>query len=128
MARQIQMSAVPHDFDSLTERFALDIAGFMRPAREVGGDFYDVFEVGERGVAFVIGDVSGKGVPAALFMMRAQSLLRQYLLETDDLGTAFTLANRQLCERNDAMLFVTAFACVVDAATGEVRFANARQA
>lgn len=125
VARQIQMSAVPHDFDSLTERFALDIAGFMRPAREVGGDFYDVFEVGERGVAFVIGDVSGKGVPAALFMMRAQSLLRQYLLETDDLGTAFTLANRQLCERNDAMLFVTAFACVVDTATGEVRYANA---
>ena len=125
VARQIQMSAVPHDFDSLTERFALDIAGFMRPAREVGGDFYDVFEVGERGVAFVIGDVSGKGVPAALFMMRAQSLLRQYLLETDALGTAFTLANRQLCERNDAMLFVTAFACVVDTATGEVRYANA---
>lgn len=125
VARQIQMSAVPHDFDSLTERFALDIAGFMRPAREVGGDFYDVFEVGERGVAFVIGDVSGKGVPAALFMMRAQSLLRQYLLETDDLGTAFTLANRQLCERNDAMLFVAAFACVVDTATGEVRYANA---
>ena len=125
VARQIQMSAVPHDFDSLTERFALDIAGFMRPAREVGGDFYDVFEVGERGVAFVIGDVSGKGVPAALFMMRAQSLLRQFLLETDDLGTAFTLANCQLCERNDAMLFVTAFACVVDTATGEVRFANA---
>lgn len=125
VARQIQMSAVPHDFDSLTERFALDIAGFMRPAREVGGDFYDVFEVGERGVAFAIGDVSGKGVPAALFMMRAQSLLRQFLLETDDLGTAFTLANCQLCERNDAMLFVTAFACVVDTATGEVRFANA---
>lgn len=125
VARQIQMSAVPHDFDSLTERFALDIAGFMRPAREVGGDFYDVFEVGERGVAFVIGDVSGKGVPAALFMMRAQSLLRQYLLETDDLGTAFTLANRQLCERNDAMLFVAAFACVVNTATGEVRYANA---
>ena len=125
VAKQIQMSAVPHDFDSLTERFALDIAGFMRPAREVGGDFYDVFEVGERGVAFVIGDVSGKGVPAALFMMRAQSLLRQFLLETDDLGTAFTLANRQRCERNDAMLFVTAFACVVDTATGEVRFANA---
>ena len=125
VAQQIQMSAVPHNFDSFTERFALDIAGFMRPAREVGGDFYDVFEAGERGVAFVIGDVSGKGVPAALFMMRAQSLLRQYLLETDDLGTAFTLANRQLCERNDAMLFVTAFACVVDTATGVVRFANA---
>lgn len=125
VAKQIQMSAVPHDFDSFTERFALDIAGFMRPAREVGGDFYDVFEVGEHGVAFVVGDVSGKGVPAALFMMRAQSLLRQYLLETEDLGTAFTLANRQLCERNDAMLFVTAFACVVDTATGEVRYANA---
>lgn len=58
-------------------------------------------------------------------MMRAQSLLRQYLSETEDLGTAFTLANRQLCERNDAMLFVTAFACVVDTTTGEVRYANA---
>ncbi len=125
IAAQIQMGAVPHDFSSFTERFALDIAGYMRPAREVGGDFYDAFEVGEHGVAFVIGDVSGKGVPAALFMMRAQSLLRQYLLEADDLGTAFTLANRQLCERNDAMLFVTAFACVVDTATGEVRYANA---
>ncbi len=125
IAAQIQMGAVPHDFSSFTERFSLDIAGFMRPAREVGGDFYDAFEVGEHGVAFVIGDVSGKGVPAALFMMRALSLLRQYLLEADDLGTAFTLANRQLCERNDAMLFVTAFACVVDTATGEVRYANA---
>lgn len=125
IAAQIQMGAVPHDFSSLTERFSLDIAGTMRPAREVGGDFYDAFEVGEHGVAFVIGDVSGKGVPAALFMMRAQSLLRQYLLETDDLGTAFTLANRQLCERNDAMLFVTAFACVVDTETGAVRYANA---
>ena len=125
IAAQIQASAVPRDFSSFTERFALDIAGTMRPAREVGGDFYDAFEVGEHGVAFVIGDVSGKGVPAALFMMRAQSLLRQYLLETDDLGTAFTLANRQLCERNDAMLFVTAFACVVDTETGVVRYANA---
>ncbi len=125
IAAQIQMGAVPHDFSSLTERFSLDIAGTMRPAREVGGDFYDAFEVGEHGVAFVIGDVSGKGVPAALFMMRAQSLLRQYLLETDDLGTAFTLANRQLCERNDAVLFVTAFACVVDTETGAVRYANA---
>lgn len=125
IARQIQLSAVPHDFNSLTERFGLDIAGSMRPAREVGGDFYDVFETGEHGVAFIIGDVSGKGVPAALFMMRAQSLLKQYLLETDDLGVAFTLANRQLCERNDTLLFVTAFACVIDTSTGLVRYANA---
>lgn len=125
IARQIQLGAVPHDFGGFTERFSLDIAGFMRPALEVGGDFYDAFEVGKHRMAFIIGDVSGKGVPAALFMMRAQSLLRQYLLETDDLGTAFTLANQQLCERNDALLFVTAFACVIDTSTGLLRYTNA---
>ena len=109
-----------------TNKMRRDMVGFIERLYSVTAERQRT--AAELDVAFVIGDVSGKGVPAALFMMRAQSLLRQYLLETDDLGTAFTLANRQLCERNDAMLFVTAFACVVDTATGEVRFANARQA
>ena len=125
IAREIQLSAVPHDFSELRERFGLDVSGFMRPAREVGGDFYDVFEAGEGKVAFVVGDVSGKGVPASLFMMRAQGLIRTCILSHDDLGTALAAANDGLCERNDAMLFVTAFICVLDTATGVLRYANA---
>ncbi|MBW3094228.1 SpoIIE family protein phosphatase [Bifidobacterium sp. 64T4] len=125
VARQIQLGSVPHDFTAFNQRFGLDIGGVIRPAREVGGDFYDVFDVDSHDVAFVIGDVSGKGVPAALFMMRAQSLIRQHVMENRDLGTALTLVNRRLCERNDAMLFVTAFICVLDTSTGEVRYVNA---
>lgn len=94
IARRIQMGAVPHDFLPFKEHYRLDVDAFMRPALEVGGDFYDVFDAGEGRVGFVIGDVSGKGVPAALFMMRAQSLIKEHVLASDDLGTAMTLANR----------------------------------
>lgn len=131
VARQIQMSAVPHDFDSLTERFALDIAGFMRPAREVGGDFYDFFLIGdacdaESGkLGFVVADVSGKGVPAALFMMAAKTAIRGYMESGMELGEAFENANRKLCAGNDSAMFVTAFAGVLDYATGSIAYVNA---
>jgi serine phosphatase RsbU (regulator of sigma subunit)/anti-sigma regulatory factor (Ser/Thr protein kinase) len=125
IAAQIQTGVVPKDFEAFTEGLPLDISGYMRPAREVGGDFYDVFGVNECEIAFVIGDVSGKGVPAALFMMRAQSLLRQCITQANDLGSAFSQANDQLCDRNDAVLFVTAFACVFNAETGAMRYVNA---
>lgn len=125
VARRIQLAAVPHDFSGLIESSGVDIAGSMRPARMVGGDFYDVFEAGEGRIAFVVGDVSGKGVPAALFMMRAQGLLREQIQAGEDMGTAFTAVNKLLCERNDENLFVTAFACVLDCTTGHVAFANA---
>lgn len=125
VARRIQLAAVPHDFSSLIGASGVDIAGFMRPARMVGGDFYDVFEAGEGRIAFVVGDVSGKGVPAALFMMRAQGLLREQIQTCEDMGAAFTAVNKLLCERNDENLFVTAFACVLDCETGHVVFANA---
>lgn len=125
IARRIQMGAVPCDFTEITKRFGLEADAVMHAAREVGGDFYDVFQADEHEVAFVIGDVSGKGVPAALFMMRAQSLIKQHILTSANLGEAFTRANAALCEGNDAMLFVTAFACVVNAETGLVRTVNA---
>lgn len=124
IARNIQASAIPHDFVAQTAH-GLAVDGFMRPAREVGGDFYDVFDVGEDATAFVVGDVSGKGVPAALFMMRAQGLLHSCVMAERDLGVALAEANRGLCENNDAMLFVTAFACVLDRRTGMLSFANA---
>ena len=125
VASTIQNGAVPHDFSYFSSRYQLDIAGFMRTAKEVGGDFYDVFDVGSHSVCFVIADVSGKGVPAALFMMRALSEIREQIRQNDDLGSAFTLANRALCEHNEASLFVTAFACVLDTQTGAVTYVNA---
>lgn len=125
IARRIQAGAVPRNFAEITQRFGLESDAVMKPAREVGGDFYDVFQVGSNEVAFVIGDVSGKGVPAALFMMRAQSLIKQHILTCGDLGRAFSCANDALCEGNDAFLFVTAFACVVNTETGHARMVNA---
>lgn len=125
IAREIQLSAVPHSFAS-QEALGLKVAGFMRPAREVGGDFYDVFDIDADRCALVVGDVSGKGVPASLFMMRSQGLIRSCVLASpNDLGAALAAANNAICERNDAMLFVTAFVCVFDRATGTLSFANA---
>jgi serine phosphatase RsbU (regulator of sigma subunit)/anti-sigma regulatory factor (Ser/Thr protein kinase) len=125
IAQQIQLGSVPHDFTAFRWKFGLDIGSVIRPAKQVGGDFYDVFNVGAHDIAFIIGDVSGKGIPAALFMMRAQTLIRQQLSECADLGTAITLVNRKLCERNESLLFVTAFVCVLNTTTGEVRYVNA---
>ena len=125
IASSIQASTVPSDFSSFIERYHLDIAATLQPAREVGGDFYDVFDAGEHRVGFIIADVSGKGVPAALFMMRALTEIREQMIFRGDVGEALTLANQTLCEHNDALLFVTAFACVLDTQTGRVQYANA---
>lgn len=125
IASNIQASTVPHDFDSFVERYHLDVSSMLRPAKEVGGDFYDVFDAAEHKVGFIVADVSGKGVPAALFMMRALAEIREQMTFRGDVGEAMTLANRKLCEHNDTMLFVTAFACVLDTQTGRVEYANA---
>ena len=125
IASNIQSSTVPSDFSSFIERYHLDIAATLQPAREVGGDFYDVFDAGEHRVGFIVADVSGKGVPAALFMMRALTEIREQMIFRGDVGEALTLANQTLCEHNDALLFVTAFACVLDTQTGRVQYANA---
>lgn len=124
IARDIQASAVPHDFAAYA-RLGLELDGFMRPAREVGGDFYDVFALDDDRVGLVIGDVSGKGVPAALFMMRALGIIRSCMVATDDVGAALGEANDRLVERNDALLFVTVFACVLDRRSGVLAYANA---
>ena len=98
----------------------------MQPAREVGGDFYDFFLIGdacdaESGkLGFVVADVSGKGVPAALFMMAAKTAIRGYMESGMELGEAFENANRKLCAGNDSAMFVTAFAGVLDIALEEL--------
>lgn len=103
----------------------------MQPAREVGGDFYDFFLIGdacnaESGkLGFVVADVSGKGVPAALFMMAAKTAIRGYMESGMELGEAFENANRKLCAGNDFAMFLTAFAGVLDYATGTIAYVNA---
>lgn len=125
IARTIQTGAVPHDFSELARRNHLDVDATMMPAREVGGDFYDAIALGEGVAAFFIADVSGKGMAAALFMMRAQSLMRQTLMLVRDPGRALEICNRHLCQSNDASLFVTAFVCLLDTRTGALSYANA---
>lgn len=125
VAARIQLSSLPHDFGGLVAGFSLDVDAVMRPAREVGGDFYDVFAVDDRRVCALVADVSDKGVPAALFMMRAMAELRACVTPDADLGEAFSRTNDRLCENNEAMLFVTALAVVVDVVAGEVVYCNA---
>lgn len=103
----------------------------MQPAREVGGDFYDFFLIGDEcdaksgKLGFVVADVSGKGVPAALFMMAAKTAIRGYMESGMELDEAFENANRKLCAGNDSAMFVTAFAGVLDYATGTIAYVNA---
>lgn len=125
VAASIQLSSLPHNFDNLAAGFLLDVDAVMRPAREVGGDFYDVFAVDDRRVCALVADVSDKGVPAALFMMRAMAELRACVTPETSLGEAFSRINDRLCENNEAMLFVTALAVVVDVVAGEVSYCNA---
>ena len=97
----------------------------MDPAKEVGGDFYDFFMVDEHHLAIVMADVSGKGVPAALFMVIGKTLIKDHTVPGKDLGEVFKEVNRLLCESNSEGLFITAFEGVLDLVTGEFRFVNA---
>ncbi len=130
-AKAIQESALPSVFPPYPDIIKFDVYASMKAAREVGGDFYDFFLVGddcnadEGKLGFVIADVSGKGVPAALFMMKAMTQLRDYLKVGMEIGEAVENANRQLCEGNDKGMFVTVWAGVLDYATGKVDFVNA---
>ena len=97
----------------------------MTPAREVGGDFYDFFLTDENTVAFLVADVSGKGIPGALFMMAAKAELDNFLKTGVDVDEAVKRSNERLCEGNDADMFVTAWVGKLDYRTGTVTFVNA---
>ena len=130
-AKAIQESALPRIFPPYPSIMRFDIYAIMDAAREVGGDFYDFFLIGEDSdtnggkLGFVVADVSGKGVPAALFMMQAKTQLRDYLMSGMEPGEAVENANRQLCDGNDAGMFVTAWVGILDYATGHVSYVNA---
>ncbi len=122
-AYTIQDSALPKNFTFPRNDF--ELYATMDPAKEVGGDFYDFFLLGENRLAMVIADVSGKGIPAALFMMRAKTAIRG-LAETGSApAEVLYRANNALCEGNDAEMFVTVWLGIIDLTTGVMRCANA---
>lgn len=124
IAAKIQLGLLPRDFERYAEN-KTDIYADMLPARAVGGDFYDIFDIGNNRTALVIGDVSGKGVPAAMFMAMAKMVIEMYLAEAGDVAETLTLANKYICAHNDADMFLTAFVAVYDNESGELTFANA---
>ena len=126
MAKSIQTNALPSRFPpypNLQDR--IDIFARMITAKEVGGDFYDFYFAGSKKLALVIADVSGKGIPAALFMMRAKATIQSHLKSGLGIVEAVETANHRLAKDNDANMFVTAWIGVVDLATGEIEFVNA---
>ena len=125
VAAHIQASMLPGVFPAFPDRTEFDIYATMDPAKEVGGDFYDFFMVDERHLAIVMADVSGKGVPAALFMVIGKTLIKDHTTPDRDLGKVFTEVNNLLCEANSEGLFITAFEGVLDLVTGEFTYVNA---
>lgn len=125
MARDIQTSALPQTFPAFPDRTEFDLYASMTPAKEVGGDFYDFFPVDSDHMALLIADVSGKGIPAALFMMASRTVIRNELMGGCDPATALQRANLQLCEHNDSGMFVTVWLGVVEISTGKGLACNA---
>ena len=125
VAKHIQASMLPCIFPAFPDRSEIDIYATMEPAKEVGGDFYDFFMVDDRHLAIVMADVSGKGVPAALFMVIGKTLIKDHTTPGRDLGKVFTEVNDLLCESNSEELFITAFEGVLDLVTGEFVYVNA---
>lgn len=125
VATQIQASMLPSIFPPFPDRTEFDIFATMDPAKEVGGDFYDFFFVDRLHLAVVIADVSGKGVPAALFMVIAKTLIKDYAGMSENVEDVFTLVNEKLCEANKEGLFVTAWMGVLDLLTGHMEYVNA---
>lgn len=125
IATHIQASMLPCIFPPFPDVAEFDIYASMSPAKEVGGDFYDFFMIDKNHLAVVMADVSGKGVPAALFMVIGKTLIKDYSGFEASLGDVFTKVNDLLCESNKEGLFITAFEGVLDLRTGELEFVNA---
>ena len=124
-AKAIQHAALPSVFPPYPERKEFEIFASMHTAKEVGGDFYDFYFVDDENLAFLIADVSGKGIPAAMFMMTAKTFIKSYAESGVSVEEVFTYANAKLCEGNDAGMFVTAWMGILNTKTGHVQFANA---
>ena len=125
MASSIQADMLPNIFPAFPEREEFDIYASMDAAKEVGGDFYDYFFVDDSHLGMVMADVSGKGVPAALFMMVSKIVIQQYTLQSLSPKAALEIANRTICANNREEMFVTVWLGVLDIDTGKLTAANA---
>ena len=125
VATQIQADMLPRIFPAFPERREFDIFASMTPAKEVGGDFYDFFLIDDDHLAMVMADVSGKGVPAALFMVIAKTLIKNRALMGGTPAEILDYVNGQLCEGNEAGLFVTVWLAILEISTGKGMAANA---
>ena len=125
LARTIQANSIPTEFPPFPERDEFDIYASMNPAREVGGDFYNFFLIDEDHLGIVIGDVSGKGVPAALFMMVTNILISDRTLMGSTPGEILKFVNNSLCEHNKAEMFVTVWLAILELSTGKLTASNA---
>ncbi len=121
-AKQIQLSALPTNFPNGED---YKIYAQMIAAKEVGGDFYDFYKLNDTTVVFLAADVSGKGIPAAMFMMTAKTIIKDLAESGIAVNDIFTKANEKLCENNESGMFVTAWMGIVDLTTGNVKIANA---
>ncbi|MEG0771065.1 MAG: PP2C family protein-serine/threonine phosphatase [Clostridia bacterium] len=125
VATQIQADMLPSIFPAFPGRPEFDIFATMQPAKEVGGDFYDFFLIDDDHLAIVIADVSGKGVPAALFMVIAKTLIKNHTQNKKSAAEIFTNTNEQLCENNKEGMFVTGWMGILEITTGKFIYVNA---
>ena len=125
LAAQIQADALPNVFPAFPEHREFDVFATMTPAKEVGGDFYDFFLIDETHLGVVMADVSGKGVPAALFMMNAKTLVRMYAKTGMHPAQVLQAVNDWICENNRQNMFVTVWFGILDLSTGRITAVNA---
>jgi len=125
VAAQIQLDALPSVFPPFPDRKELDIFASMRPAKEVGGDFYDFFLLDDDHLCAVIADVSGKGMPGSLFMMTSKTIIHDHALYSHSPAAIITEVNNQLCENNKAQMFVTVWLGILEISTGTLTAVNA---
>lgn len=125
VATEIQADMLPNKFPAFPDRNEFNIYATMTPAKEVGGDFYDFFLIDDNHLALVMADVSGKGVPAALFMVIAKTMIKNRALTGGTPAEILESVNRQLCEENDAGLFVTTYLAIIELDTGKAVASNA---
>lgn len=125
VATHIQSSMLPSIFPAFPKDQRFDIFATMDPAKEVGGDFYDFFKLDDKHLAIVVADVSGKGIPAALFMVIGKTLIKDHTNLNTYLSDTFYQVNNLLCESNSENLFITAFEAVINIETGHMKYVNA---
>ncbi len=125
IASEIQMGILPKKFPPFPDRTEFDIFATIKPAKEIGGDFYDFFFIDQNLLCFVIADVSGKGIPAALFMAVTRTFIKAIATPGIAPGELLTKVNEELCIGNDSSMFVTVFCGILDTKTGEILYTNA---